>query len=502
MPHVGCVFHLYGFHFDAGQTGSWMIESWPPTGDRHVVLEESWTASSKGDWQSTDQHLSNGHYKLFFETFDGHSKKKTFWVEGCGTTGGEHGKLKTITVSPASATIALGTSQTFTAKGFDKLGTEVSITPTWSASGSASCNSSGTCTASVAGTFVITAASGEVEGRATLHVTAGTLMSIQVSPREATIALGSSQPFTARGRDQFDNVVSVSPTWSIDTSNGSCSSSGTCTSTIAGIFTVSATSGNIVGTATLTVTPFPLASITVLPPSATILVGESQTFTAQGLDQNGTTVSVSPTWSVNSNNASCDTTGTCTSNVAGNYVVTAASSGITGIALLNVTSTSGSGGTGTGIGSGVGTTFVGESERPEVASTGGRSGTSGGNNNNNNTLSSQIVCASNVLLEVVFAGATLLSRTPLGAMCGTAQGAGNAAGAGGNAGGTVAGQESGPLGALPAQVTGPLGQAMVNIANLPSTASLPGGEPVGIGVAGLALMAAGLILLRRRATMR
>ena len=322
-------------------------------------------------------------------------------------------------------------------------------------------------------------------------------MSIQVSPREATIALGSSQPFTARGRDQFDNVVSVSPTWSINTSNGSCSSSGTCTSTMAGIFIVSATSGNIVGTATLTVTPFPLASITVLPPSATILVGESQTFTAQGLDTSNNVVSVSPTWSVNSSNASCDTNGTCTSNTVGNYVVTATSSGITGSAQLNVVTSPSGGGTVTG--GGVTTTVV-ESERPEVASTGGTSGTSGGNNNN--TISSQIVCASNVLLEVVFAGATLLSRTPLGAMCGTAQGAGNAAGAGGNAGGTVAGQESGPLGALPAQVTGPLGQAMVNIANLPSTASLPGGEPVGIGVAGLALMAAGLILLRRRAAMR
>jgi len=35
-PHV-CVFYLDAFGFDPGQSVSWQIKSWPPTGDRAVV---------------------------------------------------------------------------------------------------------------------------------------------------------------------------------------------------------------------------------------------------------------------------------------------------------------------------------------------------------------------------------------------------------------------------------------------------------------------------------
>src|SRR5258708_21781949 len=34
-PHV-CQFHIYGFHFDNSSSGTWQIESWPPTGNRTV----------------------------------------------------------------------------------------------------------------------------------------------------------------------------------------------------------------------------------------------------------------------------------------------------------------------------------------------------------------------------------------------------------------------------------------------------------------------------------
>src|SRR5215467_13245784 len=35
-PHV-CVFYLDAFGFDPGQSVSWTIKSWPPTGNRTVV---------------------------------------------------------------------------------------------------------------------------------------------------------------------------------------------------------------------------------------------------------------------------------------------------------------------------------------------------------------------------------------------------------------------------------------------------------------------------------
>src|SRR5437870_7268525 len=285
MPHVSCSFHLYGFHFDEAQSGSWKIVAWSPGGDHQTVAASgNWHATADGDWRSGNIVLAEGHYKLFFGTFGGHEKMKVFWVDGCGTP---VGKLHKITVSPSSATIVLGASQTFTATGFDKLGNEISITPTWSTNSTiASCNSSGSCTATAPGRFTITATSGEVSGTATLNVTATAtvLATITVVPASATIALGSRQTFTARGFDMAGNEMSITPTWSINSTSASCDSGGTCTSDTAGTFIVSATSGEIVGTATLHVTAAVLARSTLTPPFAAIALGSSQTFTATGFD--------------------------------------------------------------------------------------------------------------------------------------------------------------------------------------------------------------------------
>ena len=78
-PHV-CVFYLDAFGFDPGQSVSWQIKSWPPTGDRAVVDQGTLTLDSAGDGRTSDQALPNGHYKLFW-TFTGEhgaAKQKVF----------------------------------------------------------------------------------------------------------------------------------------------------------------------------------------------------------------------------------------------------------------------------------------------------------------------------------------------------------------------------------------------------------------------------------------
>src|SRR5439155_17479639 len=107
QPHVGCVFHLYGFHFDADQSGSWHIEWWSPGGDRSTVRSGLWKASKDGDWQSEPLSLNEGHYKLFFGTFDGHEKMKVFWVEGCAppSPGGTPTSTTTVVTSSNSSSV-------------------------------------------------------------------------------------------------------------------------------------------------------------------------------------------------------------------------------------------------------------------------------------------------------------------------------------------------------------------------------------------------------------
>jgi len=80
-PHV-CVFYLDAFGFDPGQSVSWQIKSWPPTGDRTVVASGVQVLGSNGGGRTGDMTLPNGHYKLFwnFAGEHGFAKQKVFWV--------------------------------------------------------------------------------------------------------------------------------------------------------------------------------------------------------------------------------------------------------------------------------------------------------------------------------------------------------------------------------------------------------------------------------------
>jgi hypothetical protein len=80
-PHV-CVFYLDAFDFDPGQSVSWAIQSWPPTGSRSVVASGTLALDGKGDGHTADMSLLNGHYKLFwnFAGENGFAKQKVFWV--------------------------------------------------------------------------------------------------------------------------------------------------------------------------------------------------------------------------------------------------------------------------------------------------------------------------------------------------------------------------------------------------------------------------------------
>lgn len=92
-PHVGCNFHIHGFNFDGSSSGTWNIQSWPPTGDRSVVLSGDWgPADSTGEWRTGLLSLSDGHYKLNWDQTSpqapGAEKHKVFWVE-CQAAAGE-----------------------------------------------------------------------------------------------------------------------------------------------------------------------------------------------------------------------------------------------------------------------------------------------------------------------------------------------------------------------------------------------------------------------------
>jgi hypothetical protein len=137
-----------------------------------------------------------------------------------------------------------------------------------------------------------------------LTVTAVTLLSIEVTPVNPTIALGTKQQFIAMGTydDASTQNLTSYVTWSTpllttpvaSISNAADGSNGLATSlTVGGPIEIKATVPHtlpvISGTAHLTVTAATLVSIAVTPVSATIALGTTQQFIATGTYTDATT---------------------------------------------------------------------------------------------------------------------------------------------------------------------------------------------------------------------
>src|SRR5205809_962668 len=196
------------------------------------------------------------------------------------------------------------------------------------------------CTATLAGPHTVTGSSGGKTGSASLQVTAnGTIARIVITPATATIAAGGSQKYMAQGYDAADNAigdVTANTTFSIGP-EGSCTGN-TCTATTAGAHTVTGTAGSATTTAALTVTAAALDHIVLIPASATISAGGSQSYSAEGRDQynnslgditDDATFTIAPDGSCTGN--------TCTASTAGAHTVTATRFDKTGTAALQVT---------------------------------------------------------------------------------------------------------------------------------------------------------------------
>jgi hypothetical protein len=257
------------------------------------------------------------------------------------------GSLTTISVTPNS-TLQIGATQQFVAVGTDAAGEVVLISPVWTiVAGGGSISGAGLFTAGmVPGTFTATvkATDGTISGTANVIVTIGPLATITVTPNPDTLAINATRTFVAVGRDAGNNVVAITPTWSVVASGGAINTtSGLFTAgVVPGSFTntVRATSGTINGNATVVVRVGPLASITVTPNPDTTDANTTQQFVAVGRDAGNNVIAITPTWSVVASGGSVDLNGLFTAGgVAGTFTntVQAASGAINGRATVVVT---------------------------------------------------------------------------------------------------------------------------------------------------------------------
>jgi hypothetical protein len=190
--------------------------------------------------------------------------------------------MATLTVTPDPLRVVVNTTGQFTATGRDYSGNVVSSSASWSVvAGGGTINVvSGLFTAgALTGTFpgTVQATSDGITGEATVIVISepGPLATIIVTPNPATVIVNGLQQFVATGRDADNNVVAITPTWSMDAGGGTINGTGLFTAGgVAGPFpnTIKAASGAISGFATV--------NVTSLVPPATL--GSAATFTILG----------------------------------------------------------------------------------------------------------------------------------------------------------------------------------------------------------------------------
>lgn len=118
-------------------------------------------------------------------------------------------------------------------------------------------------------------------------VSAGPLDHLGLTPATSTVAAGSSQFYSARAFDFYNNDlgdVTISTSFAISP-NGSCfpGSIPSCSSTVAGTHTVTGTYNTRTGTASLTVTPLSVSRLTLTGVPGTVVAGApfSATVTAE-----------------------------------------------------------------------------------------------------------------------------------------------------------------------------------------------------------------------------
>lgn len=173
---------------------------------------------------------------------------------------GASGTLRTISMAPATVSVAQGLTQQFTATGNYSDGSTQNLTDTavWTSSSPAiaTVNTMGLASTLSTGATTVKAAVGTISGSATLTVTAAALESITVSPANPTIAVGMTQQFTATGNYSNGSTQNLtgSATWSSSaTSIATVSSAGLGTGVSAGTATITATAGSISGSTSATV---------------------------------------------------------------------------------------------------------------------------------------------------------------------------------------------------------------------------------------------------------
>ena len=167
---------------------------------------------------------------------------------------------------------------------------------------------------------------------------------VTVSPVSASVVAGATQQLTATTKDASNNVLTGrTVTWSTsNTAAATVEANGLVTAVSAGTATITTTSEGQLGTATITVTPtlVPVATVTVSPPSASVVAGGTQQLTAMTADDGGNSLTGrAVTWTSDAPSVATvnTSTGLVSAVAPGTATITATSEGKSGASAITIT---------------------------------------------------------------------------------------------------------------------------------------------------------------------
>ena len=276
-------------------------------------------------------------------------------VAGCG--GGDQGRdpilglpgasLVSIAVTPATANIALGTSQQFVATAVysDGSAQDVSTKSAWTSATPAVATvtaASGNATGLSQGSVAISATFNGKTGTAALTVAPAALMSLAITPPAVTLFAGETRQLTATATYSDGTAVDVT-TQSQFTSANTAAVSTTLPGLLSGVAEgssiISAAFGGKVATSMATTAAATLSSISISPASATINLGAKQTYVVTARYSDNSTAIVTSSANLSSSVTGIATvlnTGVATGIMTGTTTISANLNGQTANASLTV----------------------------------------------------------------------------------------------------------------------------------------------------------------------
>jgi trimeric autotransporter adhesin len=260
--------------------------------------------------------------------------------------------LASLAISPPAPSLPLGTTLQLSATGTFTDGSKQDMTASvqWASANPSivGINAHGTTGLAIAmglGSSTVTATSGSISSSASVTVTSAVVQSIAITPPAPSIAPGTTLQFTATGT--FSDGSTQNITGSVQWTSGNPTvasinvngAPGLAMGLATGTSIITAASGNVFSSTTLTVTSATVTSIAVTPTAPSIPLGTLQQFTATGTFSDGTVQDITGTATWSSSKISVATitvSGLATARNLGTTTITAASGSVSGTATATV----------------------------------------------------------------------------------------------------------------------------------------------------------------------